>query len=80
MDTLQIVADMHDSEISAEIAWLYDGVWAAKLGDPINGYLAEATASSLAEAAIWLRTEAVRRYPDSVFAKRYGALSDTHRS
>jgi hypothetical protein len=46
-------------------------VWAAKLGDQINGYVAEATASSLAEAAEWQRGEAVRQYPDSEFAKRY---------
>jgi hypothetical protein len=33
--------------------------------------VAVATASSLAEAAVWLCGEAVRRYPNSLFAKRY---------
>ena len=72
MDTLQIIADLHDSEINGEIAWLYDRVWAAKLGNPINGYVAEATAGSLAEVATWLQYEAVRRYPDSEFARKHG--------
>ena len=42
-----------------------------KLGDPINGFVAEAVVASDAEAAEWLRANAVRRYPDSRFAMLY---------
>jgi hypothetical protein len=73
MNDLQILQDLHDSEINGEIslAWFYDSTWTVKLGDPHNGYVAEAIVASVGEAVDWLRAEAVRRYPDSDFAKRY---------
>jgi hypothetical protein len=29
----QLIQDLHDSEINAEIGWFYDGVWWVKIGD-----------------------------------------------
>jgi hypothetical protein len=73
MSDLQILQDLHDSEINGEIAWLYDGAWRVCVGgDPVDGYAAEVVVENLAEAVEWLRTEAIRRYPDSEFAKSYG--------
>ncbi len=37
MDGMQILTDLHDSEMNGEIAWFYDGAWTATLGDPVNG-------------------------------------------
>ena len=37
-----LIEDLHDSEINGEIGWFFDGVWRVKLGDPWNGYVAEA--------------------------------------
>ena len=66
------IEDLHDSEINGEISWFYDGVWGgAKLGDLLNGYVAEASFNSLPEAVKWLRAKAIELYPDSVFAKEY---------
>jgi hypothetical protein len=67
----QLIQDLHDSEINAEIGWCYDGVWYVKLGDQHNGVDVEGRCASLTEAAEWLRQKAVEFYPDSVFAKRH---------
>ena len=66
----QVIRDLRDSEINAEIGWFYDGVWWAKVGDEVNGFGGEGRSASLAEAAEWLRQKAIELYPDSVFAKR----------
>ena len=43
---------LHDSEINGEIGGFFDGVWRAKIGDPWNGYRAEAeAANAILEAA-----------------------------
>ena len=68
-----IMAALHDSEINGEVSvsWFFDRVWKVRLGDPQNGYDAEAVVSSPEEAADWLRETAVRLFPDSEFAKLY---------
>jgi hypothetical protein len=65
------LTDLHDSEINGEIGWFYDGVWYAKIGDKLNGYVAEEGFISLDQAADWLRDKAIELYPDSEFAKEY---------
>ena len=67
-----IIEALHDSEINGGISWFFDGVWRVTLGDPHNGIDAEATVGSPQEAADWLRATAVKRYPDSDFARRFG--------
>jgi len=66
------IADLHASEINGEISWFYDNVWGAKIGDKLNGYLAEAAElPSLGHAARWLCDRALELYPESAFAKEY---------
>ena len=66
------IADLHASEINGEISWFYDNVWGAKIGDKLNGYLAEtAELPSLRHAARWLCDRALEFYPESAFAKEY---------
>ena len=64
-----IIAALHDSEINGAVAWLYDGTWHVQLGDEIVGIEADAEVSSAAEAAEWLRANAVS--PPSNFAIRF---------
>ena len=66
-----ITAALHDSEINGEVSWFFDGVWRVKLGDEANRIDAEAIVASPEEAAEWLRANAIRRYRDSTFAKRF---------
>ena len=67
----EIIEALHGSEINGAVAWFFDDVWRVTLGDQHNGIDAEATVGSLQEAAEWLRANAVRRYPESKFAKRF---------
>jgi hypothetical protein len=45
-----------------------------KLGDPVKGYAAIGKASRMAEAVGWLKDRACQQYPDSEFARKYGAF------
>jgi hypothetical protein len=65
----QLIQDLHDSEINAEIGWFYNGVWWVKIGDELNGFGGEGRCGSLAEATEWLRATADRLYPESLFGK-----------
>ena len=66
----EVLQDLYDSEINAEISWLWDGGIDVKLGDELNGYRAEGKVSTVAEAAVWLRDEACKLYPDRGFARK----------
>lgn len=63
-----ILQRLHDSEINASIASFFDGVWTAKLGDEMNGFRAEATVGSEAEAEAWLDAKARELFPESDYA------------
>ena len=78
MNLEEILQALYDSEINVEISWLWDGGIdlklggvKVKLGDELNGYKAEGKVSTVAEAAVWLRDEACKHYPDSGFARKY---------
>jgi hypothetical protein len=66
-----LLTALHDSEINGAVFWFYDGLWQVRLGDISNGVDAEAVVGSIGEAAEWLRSNAVRLYPDSTFARKY---------
>jgi len=69
-----ILDDLCASEINASISWLWEGGIVVELGDPLNGYDAEGQVSTVAKAALWLRDQACAHYPDSEFARKYGAF------
>jgi hypothetical protein len=71
---MEILQELHDSEINASVESFYDGCWTVKLGDRLNGFDAEATVGSMSEAERWFRENAVRLYPDSAFARRAKGL------
>jgi hypothetical protein len=45
-----------------------------KLGDLLNGYAAIGKASTMADAAGWLKDRACQQYPDSEFGRKYGGF------
>jgi hypothetical protein len=67
----EILDDLYASEISASISLVAPGRgFYAELGDPIQ---VEAWGcANIREAVEWLREQAIRPYPDSEFAQRYG--------
>jgi len=67
---MSVLTELRESEINASIA-SFDRAWAVKLGDEMNGFKAEATVGSEAEAYEWLKRTAIELYPESHFAKLY---------
>ena len=48
MDLASELQKIYESEIHVEISWLWDGV-TIRLGDSLNGYLAEETVTAAAD-------------------------------
>jgi hypothetical protein len=65
----EILGSLYESEINASISWLWDGGIDVKLGDALNGYDAVGKVDTFAEAAEWLRDQALIHYPQSEFAR-----------
>ena len=67
---LKIAAHLwHDSEINFALSSFWDGGITAQLGDEMNGFLAEGTFATVADAERWLCDQARVHFPDSEFAK-----------
>jgi hypothetical protein len=51
---------IYDSEINVEISWFWDSGVTIKLGDPLNGYLAQTTVWAIADVVPWLQRAIAR--------------------
>ena len=70
MHTLQA---MYNSEINIQLSTFWDGGVEWKLGDGMNGFVAEGHADTFALAVVELAAAAVEHYPGSVFARDHGS-------
>src|SRR5579872_2522163 len=59
---------IYDSEINVEISWFWDGGMNLRLGDEMNGFLAEETVPSVAEIIPWLQEAIAQFFPESAYA------------
>jgi hypothetical protein len=62
MDAGQKLQALYDAEVNFAIETFWDAGFKAKLGDALNGFVAERECRTLAEAADWLLSEADARY------------------
>ena len=69
-DHVQIIQDLYASEINARLEWFYGG-FSVSLGDMLSGWKATDNFRTFTEAADWLRAAAIKRYPQSAFARKY---------
>jgi hypothetical protein len=60
---------IYDSEINVTIRWLWDGGIEVRLGDQVNGFVAEETFALTAGIAPWLQQAIAHFYPDSSYAR-----------
>jgi hypothetical protein len=60
---------LYDSEINFSVSTFWDGGFEVKLGDEINGWLAEVRLDTWAEVERWLSEKAREQFPESDFAK-----------
>jgi hypothetical protein len=66
---MSIFQRLYDSEINFEVSVFYDAGFDVRLGDALNGFLAQRKVGTWAEAEAWLHEQALVHYPDSEFAK-----------
>jgi hypothetical protein len=59
---------IYDSEINLRIGWLWDGGIEVRLGDEMNGFMAQETVSSTADIVRWLQEAIAHFYPNSSYA------------
>ena len=59
---------IYDSEINVRISWLWDGGIDVRLGDDMNGYLAEENVRSMSEILPWLQEAIAHFYTHSAYA------------
>ena len=75
--TLRLEEVMHRlyvSEINCGMASFWDAGWHVWLGDEANGKKAEIyELNTAADAAKWLHEQAIKHYPRSQYAERYGS-------
>jgi len=67
-DLAEELQKIYDSEINLRISWLWDGGIDLRLGDEMNGYLAEENVASMAEIVPWLQEAIAHFYPNSSYA------------
>jgi hypothetical protein len=63
---------------NVEIGWLWDGGIDLRLGDKMNGYLAEENVSSVAEILPWFQEAIAHFYPDSAYSQSLDAEVKEH--
>jgi hypothetical protein len=68
MDLATELQRIYDSEINIEIGWLWDGGIDVRLGDRMNGYLAEENVGSVDDVLPWLQEAIAHFYPGSTYA------------
>jgi hypothetical protein len=59
---------IYDSEINIQIGWFWDGGIEVRLGDDMNGYLAEENIKTVAEIVPWMQEAIGHFYPESSYA------------
>jgi hypothetical protein len=78
-DLRSVMQQLYESEINFEITarsfWGLSFV-VVKLGDPVNGYKAEATWRTWAAVELWLIEQAIVHYPESAFARAHGGAAN----
>lgn len=68
---MSVLQDLYDSEINFTVSTFWDGGFDVKLGDAMNGFVAEERFRRWGEVEAWLKDKAIEHFPNSLFAKIY---------
>jgi hypothetical protein len=63
---------IYDSEINIGMNWMWDGGIVLRLGDEIDGYIAEETVRKVADALPWFQEAIAHFHPTSEYAQNLG--------
>ncbi len=87
MDLGAIIDALYESEINCSVSTFWDGGISVKLGDEMNGFVAEKECATFFEAAAFLNQAAHEHFPTSVYTlgreeweRRNRALQDRHKN
>ena len=69
MDLAEEFQLIYESEINLAITWLWDGGIDIRLGDAVNGFLAEENVRTMAEILPWIQEAIAHFYPSSDYAQ-----------
>jgi hypothetical protein len=67
MDLTAVVTKVYESEINCSISSFWDNGFLVRLGDDMNGFLAEAEVRTPGEAAAFLDKAAREHFPESAY-------------
>jgi hypothetical protein len=67
MELGKIIDALYESEINCSVTTLWDGGIQVKLGDEMNGFVAETEVKTTVKAAEWLDQAARKHYPESTY-------------
>jgi hypothetical protein len=68
MDIEIVMRNLYASEINCSICSFWDNHWDVKIGDEMNGFVAEGNFESLDECATFLDQQARKHFPESSYA------------
>jgi hypothetical protein len=68
---MSVIQDLYHSEINVSVTSFWDAGFDVKLGDKLNGFVAEANFKYWGQVEPWLRDKAIEHFPDSLFAQMY---------
>jgi hypothetical protein len=68
MDLSAVLTDLYDGELNCSISCISDSGWDVKLGDELNGFVAEGNVKTPEEIAEFLHAAALTHFPTSAYA------------
>ena len=68
---MSVLQDLYHSEINFSVSTFWDEGFTVRLGDEMNGYVAETTVNRWGQVEPWLTHEAIKHFPKSLFAEMY---------
>lgn len=68
---MSIMQDLYHSEINFSVSTFWDGGFDVKIGDDMNGFVAETTLDRWGMVEPWLKEQALLHFPRSLFALMY---------
>jgi hypothetical protein len=74
---VHVLQKLYDSEINFTISGFWDCGFRWKLGDDMNGFLAEGWTNTFDQAVIEIARSAMKRFPNSAFARSHLQSANT---
>ncbi|NVM41382.1 hypothetical protein HWX16_13715 [Ochrobactrum intermedium] len=73
---LEVFKAAYDSEINIYLASFWDAGWEVRIGDEMNGFLAEKRFRDIDKVAPWVKEQVIIHFPFSAAAKLLSKETD----